>query len=94
MTEVSGIGPATARAITELVTTGQSSLLDEARGSYPSSLATLGEVPGLSRKQILNLHEQAHITSLADLKAACRDGRLLNVPGIGPKVQAKSAVRL
>ena len=89
LTEVTGIGPATARAITELATTGQSPLLDEARGSYPSSLATLGEVPGLSRKQIVKLYEQAHITSLADLKAACRDGRLVNVPGIGPKVQAK-----
>ena len=89
LTEVTGIGPATARAITELVTTGQSSLLDEARGSYPSSLATLGDVPGLSRKQIVKLHEQAHITSLAELKAACRDGRLLKIPGIGPKVQAK-----
>jgi len=89
LTEVTGIGPATARAITELVTTGQSPLLDEARGSYPSSLATLGEVPGLSRKQIVKLYEQAHITSLADLKAACRDGRLVKVPGIGLKVQSK-----
>jgi DNA polymerase (family 10) len=89
LTEVTGIGPATARVITEFATKGQSPLLDQARGSYPSSLATLGDIPGLSRKQILKLYEQAHITSLADLKAACRDGRLVNVPGIGPKVQAK-----
>jgi DNA polymerase (family 10) len=89
LTQVHGIGPATARAITEFVTTGRSLVLEEARGSYPSSLATLGEVPGLSRKQIVKFYEQAHITSLADLKAACRDGRLLKVPGMGPKVQAK-----
>ena len=89
LTQVSGIGPATARAITELATTGQSPLLEEARGSYPLSLATLGEVPGLSRKQILKLYEQADITSLTDLKAACRDGRLVKVPGIGLKVQSR-----
>src|SRR5918993_5511406 len=69
LTEVNGIGPATARAITELVTTGRSPVLEEARGLYPSSLATLGEVPGLSRKHIVKLYEQAHIASLADLKA-------------------------
>jgi DNA polymerase (family 10) len=75
LTEVIGIGPATARAITELATKGQSPLLDQARGSCPSSLASLGDIPGLSRKQIVKLYEQAHITSVADLKAACRDGR-------------------
>jgi DNA polymerase (family X) len=26
---------------------------------------------------------------VGDLKAACREGRLLSVPGIGPKLQAK-----
>jgi hypothetical protein len=31
----------------------------------------------------------AGITSVADLRAACREGRLLAVPGIGPKLQAK-----
>jgi len=34
LTQVSGIGPATARVITELVTTGQSPVLEQARGSY------------------------------------------------------------
>lgn len=89
LTEISGIGPATARVITELAETGDSPVLQQARGSYPSSLMTLSDVPGLSRKQILKLYEQAAITSVAELKTACREGRLLTVPGIGPKVQAK-----
>jgi DNA polymerase (family 10) len=89
LTDLSGIGPATAGVITELVTTGRSTRHEEAQGSYPSSLVALGEVPGLSRKQILKLHDLAGITSVGDLKAACREGRLLSVPGIGPKLQAK-----
>ncbi|MGC3976724.1 MAG: DNA polymerase/3'-5' exonuclease PolX [Nitrospira sp.] len=89
LTDISGIGPATARVITDLVETGQSPVLHEARGSYPSSLMTLNEVPRLSRKHILKLYEQAGITSVAELKTACHEGRLLTVPGIGPKVQAK-----
>jgi DNA polymerase (family 10) len=89
LTDLSGVGPATARVITELVTTGSSTMHEEAQGKYPLSLVTLGEVPGLSRKQILKLYEVAGITSVADLKAACREGRLVAVPGIGPKLQAK-----
>src|SRR5688572_16157581 len=80
LTDLSGIGPATARVITELVTTGHSTVYEQTRGDYPSSLVTLGDIPGLSRKQILKLYEQAGIISVADLKAACRNGRLLAVP--------------
>jgi DNA polymerase (family X) len=89
LTDLSGIGPATARVITELVTTGHSTVYEQTRGDYPSSLVTLGDIPGLSRKQILKLYEQAGIISVADLKAACRNGRLLAVPGIGSKLQVK-----
>ena len=89
LTDLSSIGPATARVITELVTMGHSTMHAEAQGQYPLSLVSLGEVPGLSRTQILKLHDVAGITSVGDLKAACREGRLLAVPGIGPKVQAK-----
>lgn len=57
-------------------------MLEQARGSYPSSLMTLDEVPGLTRKQIVKLYEQAYVTSVAELKVACRDSRLLEVPGL------------
>jgi DNA polymerase (family 10) len=62
---------------------------EEAQGEHPLSLVTQGEVPGLSRKQFLKLYDVAGITSVADLKAACREGRLVAVPGIGPNLQAK-----
>ena len=43
--DLSGIGPTTARVITELVTTGNSTVHEEAKGEFPLSLVTLGEVP-------------------------------------------------
>ena len=46
LTGVAGIGPATASVITELFTTGTSSLQNEVQGAYPSSLVELGDVPG------------------------------------------------
>ncbi len=59
LTDVPGIGPATASVITELFTTGSTPLLEELQGAAPSSLVELGAVPGLSMKQIRRLHDQA-----------------------------------
>lgn len=89
LTEVPGIGPATASVITELFSTGSAPLLHELRGASPSSLVELGEVPGLSMKEIRRLHDHGGIRSLAELQAACRENRLLSIKGIGPKVQAR-----
>ena len=89
LADVPDIGPATAGVITELVRTGESSLHQEVRGTYPSSLVELGDIPGLSMKQIGRLYEHANIRSVAELQAACRNDLLLSVPGIGPKVQAR-----
>jgi DNA polymerase (family 10) len=89
LAQLRGIGPATASAITELATTGHSTVHRQVQGTYPSSLVSLGDVPGLRYKQILRLYEDAGITSLAELKAACRQGRLVAVPRIGPKTEVK-----
>lgn len=89
LTDVAGIGPATASVINELFSTGTSALLRELQGSYPSSLVELGDVPGLSIKQIRRLYDEVGIRSAAELQTACRDNRLLSVRGIGPKVQAR-----
>ena len=89
LTTVPDIGPATAAIITELFSTGSSSLLQDVQGTYPSSLTELGDVPGLSMKQIRRLYDEAGISSVAALHIACRDNRLLAIKGIGPKVQAR-----
>ena len=89
LTQIEGIGPATASVISELITTGMSTVHEKLRGRFPSSLVELGDVPGLTMKQILQLYTHGGVTSVVDLQAACRTGALLSIPGIGPKVQAK-----
>ena len=89
LTQIEGIGPATASVISELITTGMSTVHEKMRGRFPSSLVELGDVPGLTMKQILQLYTHGGVTSVVDLQAACRTGALLSIPGIGPKVQAK-----
>ena len=89
LTEVKGIGPGTASVITELMSTGASTLHQTVKGSYPSSLVELGAVPRLGPKQIRRLYDQAGIQSVAELQVACRNNQLLALKGIGPRVQAK-----
>ncbi|BCA56054.1 DNA polymerase/3'-5' exonuclease PolX [Nitrospira sp. KM1] len=83
------VGPGTASVIRDLATTGWSQLHRTVQGAYPSSLAELGEVPGLRFKQIRKLYERAGISTLAGLQEACRANRLLSVKGIGPKIQQR-----
>ncbi len=87
LTDIGGIGSATAAVIRELLSTGHSSLHDRVKGSYPASLVELGAVPGLRPKQIRRLYEEAGIRSVAELQTACRRNQLLALKGIGPKVQ-------
>jgi DNA polymerase (family 10) len=89
LTEVKGIGPATASVITEIANTGTAALLHDVKGPYPASLKELSDVPGLRMPQIRRLHDRAGITSLADLQAACASNRLLTIPGFGPKAQER-----
>src|SRR5437868_9481439 len=89
LTRVTGIGAVTAEVITELWQTGASTLHQSAKGAYPSSLVQLGEVPGLTTKQIRRLYDRAGIRSVSDLHDACRTNRLLTVKGIGTRIQAK-----
>jgi DNA polymerase (family X) len=89
LSEVKGIGPTTASVITELVQTGSSSFHSAVRGVYPSTLAELSDVPGLSMKQITRLFDRGGIRSLQELQAACRSNDLLRISGFGPKVQAR-----
>lgn len=89
LTDVPDIGPATAAVITELVHTGNSVLHQELKKDFPSSLSELGDVPGLSVKQILRLYQRADVRSLEDLRRACRENRLVAVSGFGTKFQAK-----
>ena len=83
--ELEGIGSAIAKKIEEFVTTGKLGYYDELRGGFPDSLSELFELQGLGAKKIKILWETLKVQSIADLEAACRDGRLAELPGFGEK---------
>src|ERR1700740_3345298 len=83
--ELEGIGSAIAKKIEEFVTTGKLGYYDELRGSFPDTLSELFELQGLGAKKIKVLWETVQVKSIADLEAACRDGRVAELPGFGEK---------
>lgn len=80
-----GIGPATLELVTELVTTGRSSMLEELREHVPPGLVEMLQISGLGVAKIRQIHEALGIDSIPELEAAALDGRLASLPRFGKK---------
>ncbi|MEP6664079.1 MAG: DNA polymerase/3'-5' exonuclease PolX [Verrucomicrobiota bacterium] len=87
--EIKGIGDALQKKITELVTTGRLIYYEELKASLPSGLLEMLGVPGLGPKKVKALYEKLNITSLDELEAACKDGKVAVLDGFGEKTQQK-----
>lgn len=86
---IRGIGPATLAIVNELLETGRSSYLEELKSEIPPGLLDMLAVPGLGATRIKLLHDRLRITTLAELEAAARDGRLAELKGFGAKTAEK-----
>ena len=83
--EISGIGEALQKKITELVTTGKLGYYEELKASVPAGLVAMMEIPGVGPKKIKAIYDQLHITSVEELEKACQDGRVAKLKGFGEK---------
>lgn len=86
---VKGIGEALAQKIGELHATGKLAFFDKLKASIEPGLVEMLDVPGLGPKKIRALHDKLGIASLAELSAACTDGRVAGLEGFGDKSQQK-----
>jgi DNA polymerase (family 10) len=86
---VAGIGKAIGPIVSELVTTGQSSYLEELRKQYPPGIFELLRIPSLGLKKIGILYSTLGVASLEQLEAAARAGRIAKLKGFGAKTQEK-----
>lgn len=78
------IGTGIAGAIQELLATGKWSQLDRLRGEIEPE-ATFRGIPGVGPLLAERIHGHLHVDTLEALEAAAHDGRLSQVPGIGPR---------
>jgi DNA polymerase (family 10) len=94
LTELPGIGRGIAATIAELQRTGRSRALDALRGGMPPGALSLGRIPGLSLDKIRALHAALGVETVAELQAACEDGRVRGVKGLGEKTERRLLERI
>jgi len=85
--EIKGIGKTLADNISELVITGNLAYYQELKESIPPGLIEMLRIPGLGPKKAYQLYEVLAISSVAELEYACKENRLLELKGFGPKSQ-------
>ena len=83
--EIPGVGKAIAEKIDELLRTGKLEFLEKLKKEVPSSLAEWLKVPSLGPKKIGMIWKALDITTLPELEAAAKDGKLRTLPGMGTK---------
>ena len=84
LVKLPNIGKGIASSIQEMVTTGNWVQLQRLRGTL-DPLHLFQTVPGIGPKMAEQINELLHIDSLEALEAAAHDGRLEQVPGLGPR---------
>ncbi|MBI3173274.1 MAG: DNA polymerase/3'-5' exonuclease PolX [Chloroflexi bacterium] len=86
--EIPGVGKAIAEKIDELLSTGKLEFLEKLKQEVPESLASWLQVPGLGPKKVAAIWKALNITTLPELEAAAKDGKLRSLPGMGAKSEA------
>jgi DNA polymerase (family X) len=87
--ELRGIGPGIEARLRELVETGDIAELRELERSVAPELVGFGRFLGLSAKRAVEIGRALGVETADEFRAAIREGRLREVPGIGPKTEAK-----
>jgi len=93
-TELRGIGPAIEARLRELVETGRLVELEELERTVSPEVVGFGRYLGLTSKRALHIARALGLTSAEEFRAAVGEGRLREVPGIGPKTESTIRARL
>jgi DNA polymerase (family 10) len=92
--QLRGIGPGIGARLQELMETGELHELRELEESASLELAALGRLIGIGAKRAVEIGHALDIRTTEALREAAAGGRLREVPGIGPKTEAKIVAAL
>ena len=87
--ELRAIGPGIEARLTELVETGKIAELEELERELAPDLVGLGRYLGLSAKRSVQVARALNVRTADELREAAAAGKLRDVPGIGPKIEAQ-----
>jgi len=86
---IEGFGPAISEKMATLLTTGRSPYLEQLEAEIPPTLLEITGLPGVGPRTAATLWKEAGVTTLDDLEAACRSGRLAGLPRMGARTVEK-----
>ncbi len=92
--ELRGIGSGIEARLRELVSTGNFEELAELERELVPDLVGLGRYLGLSAQRAIDIARALDVRSADELREAAAAGRLRDVPGIGPKIEAQIVAAL
>src|SRR5436853_2090137 len=84
---VSGLGATIIKRIEELINTGHMALYDELVATTPPIKLEMLRIQGVGPKKINAIYNQLHVTSIAELEQASKEGKVAALPGFGKKTQ-------
>jgi DNA polymerase (family X) len=87
--EIPGIGKGMVANIVEMEQKGTLGLHQELLAKYKPSMLELLRLPGMGPKTVALFWDAAQISSVDELEAACKEGRLDSLPRCSPKQVAK-----
>lgn len=85
--EIPNVGKSIADKITEYLTSGRISVVEERRQSIPAGIRELMAIPMLGPKKALVLYEELGISSVDQLLDAIHEERLRDLKGFGEKTE-------
>lgn len=87
--QLRGVGRGTAAVLEELAAGKQPAALEELIASTPPGVRELLTVPGLGPKKVRSLWCDLGVAGVGELEYACRENRLIELPGFGVKTQER-----
>ena len=87
--ELRGIGPSIEGKLRELLETGDIAELAELERELSPGLVGLGRYLGLGSRRSIEIARALDVQNADELREAAAAGRLRDVPGVGPKIEAQ-----
>jgi DNA polymerase (family X) len=82
-----GVGEAIEKKVLEYVATGDIEFLAKLRERFPEGLLQVMCLPGLGPKKPRLIYENTGVIDMRALERVAREGRLRDLPGMGPKTE-------
>jgi DNA polymerase (family 10) len=87
--QIKGVGKGTAAILEQLAAGERPEALEKAENAVPAGVREMLGLPGLGPKKVRALWQDLGLLGIGELDYACRENRLIELPGFGAKTQEK-----